>query len=204
MATTFDARATRGPGAWSGNASLHSALRRGARSGPACLPGLHEGRGQLAASAPVMVVFVDHVDCPWLRLLRRGFRHCFVVFRAAPLWLACEALKDRIELHALDLPPAFDLARFYADQGHRVLLGRRPAPGPQRRVALAPLTCVTVVKRLLGIHAPWVWSPWQLYDHLCGPTWDFRPWSDPGAALGPATAHSASCARDSLLDIARL
>jgi hypothetical protein len=138
-----------------------------------------------------MVVFVDHVDCPWLRVLRRGFRHCFVVLRAEPLWLACEALKDRIELHALDLPPAFDLARFYVDQGHRVLLGRRPAPLPRRAAALAPLTCVTVVKRLLGIRAPWVWSPWQLHVLLCGPLWDFRPWPDAGPEIGPEATRPA-------------
>jgi hypothetical protein len=187
MATIFDLRAPRGPGARSGNALLRDAL---ARPGAASLPGL--GRGQPAGSARVMVVFVDHVDCPWLRLLRRGFRHCFVVFHVAPLWLACEALKDRIELHALDLPPAFDLARFYADQGHRVLLGRRPASAPRRRAALAPLTCVTVAKRLLGIHAPWVWSPWQLYAHLRGPMWDFRPWWDGDAVPGPAAACAAT------------
>jgi hypothetical protein len=131
-------------------------------------------------------VFVDDTACPWLRGLRRGFRHCFVLLHAQPLWLACEPLKDRIELDVLDLPPEFDLARFYGEQGYRVLLGRRPPPGPRRRFAPAPLTCVTVVKRLLGIHAPWVWSPWQLYSHLSGPACGFRLWSESGA--GPSTA----------------
>ena len=118
---------------------------------------------------PVLVVFADHAGCAWLRFLRRGFRHCFVVLRAGSVWLACEPLKDRIELDVLRLPPEFDLAAFYGAQGHRVLQGRRPPPRPRRPFVPAPLTCVTVVKRLLGIHAPWVWTPWQLYAHLTAP-----------------------------------
>jgi hypothetical protein len=62
------------------------------------------GAGGRATGAPVLVVFVDDTACPWLRLLRRGFRHCFVLLHAGPQWLACEPLKDRIELDLLDLP----------------------------------------------------------------------------------------------------
>jgi hypothetical protein len=61
---------------------------------------------------PILVVFADHAGCAWLRFLRRGFRHCFVVLRAGSVWLACEPLKDRIELDVLRLPPEFDLAAF--------------------------------------------------------------------------------------------
>jgi hypothetical protein len=138
---------------------------------------------------PVLVVFADHAGCAWLRPLRRGFRHCFVVMRTGPVWLACEPLKDRIELDALAAPDDFDLAAFYCEQGHRVLLGQRLPARARRRFALAPLTCVTVVKRLLGIDAPWVWTPWQLYNHLSGPKGGFRP--DSRSLQTPAPAASA-------------
>jgi len=131
----------------------------------------------------VLVVFADHASCVWLQFLQRGFRHCFVVLRAGAVWLACEPLKDRIELDVLALPPDFDLAAFYGAQGHRVLQGRRPPPRPRRAFAPAPLTCVTVVKRLLGIYAPRVWTPWQLYAHLTAPELGFCVWSD---STGPA------------------
>jgi hypothetical protein len=135
-------------------------------------------------------VFADHAGCPWLRPLRRGFRHCFVVLRAGPVWLACDPLKDRIELDALELPGKFDLATFYREQGHRVLVGQRPPPRTRRRFALAPLTCVTVVKRLLGIDAPWVWTPWQLYTHLSGAERGFRTWSGPTGPRNRAIANA--------------
>jgi hypothetical protein len=115
-----------------------------------------------------LVVFVDHAESPWLRGLRAGFRHCFVVVRQELAWLACEPLTDRLELVLLPLPEAFDLPGFYATQGHTVLLGPTRADLPRRGLALAPLTCVEVVKRLLGIRAAWVMTPWQLYRHLKG------------------------------------
>ncbi len=140
----------------------------------------------------VLVVFADDASCVWLQLLRRGFRHCFVVMRAGSVWLACEPLKDRIELDVLALPPEFDLAAFYGAQGHRVLQGRRPPPRPRRPFTPAPLTCVTVVKRLLDIHAPRVWTPWQLYAHLTAPELGFCAWS---ASTRPAGADRRQCER---------
>jgi hypothetical protein len=137
-------------------------------------------------AAAVLVIFADHAACPWLRPLRRGFRHCFVVMRAGSVWLACEPLKDRIELDALAVPEDFDLAAFYCQQGHRVLLGERLPARARSRFALAPMTCVTVVKRLLGIDAPWVWTPWQLYAHLSGPKGGFRALSGSIQAWTPA------------------
>jgi hypothetical protein len=153
-----------------------------------CAPGASDHE---LAAASVLVVFADHTGCPWLRALRRGFRHCFLVMRAGSIWLACEPLKDRIELDALVLPDDFDLAAFYRKQGHQVLVGQRSPPRARRRFAVAPLTCVTVVKRLLGIDAPWVWTPWQLYLHLCGPRGGFRAWP------GPTQPQNASSGRNS-------
>lgn len=116
---------------------------------------------------PVMVIFVDRADCWWLTLLRPGFRHCFVALEDPRGWIICDPLKDRIELGVLELPASFDLAGFYAAQGHRVLLGRTAQHDRgRRRFGIAPLTCVVVAKRLLGVHAPWVHTPWQLFRHL--------------------------------------
>jgi hypothetical protein len=113
-----------------------------------------------------IIVFVDHTECSWLRSLRRGFRHCFVALEHAPAWLVCDSLKSHMELTLLDLPESFDLGRYYANQGHRVLVGRIESHRPRTPVAFAPLTCVSVAKRLLAIRAAWVCTPWQLFSHL--------------------------------------
>jgi hypothetical protein len=133
-------------------------------------------------SRGAVVVFVDRVETPWLRVLPRGFRHVFAVIEEGSSWLLCDPRKDRIELRLLELPPGFDLAAHYRAQGHHVLVGRVALPRPRRRLALCPLTCVAVVKRLLGVHAPRVQTPRQLYRHL-------RARPEPFAA--PHAAHPA-------------
>lgn len=118
------------------------------------------------ASRLALVVFVNHARCRWLCGLRAGFRHCFVVLRDGSDWLACDPLKDRIELSVLPVSEQFDLPGFYAALGYTVLLGATRPDLPRRGFGIAPLTCVTIAKRLLGVHAFSVLTPWQLYRHL--------------------------------------
>lgn len=121
-------------------------------------------RASRARSA--MIIFVDRTECAWLQPLRHGFRHCFVALEHAPRWLVCDSLKSHMELTLLDPLEPLHLAEHYASQGHRVLVGRAGTHHRRSPVALSPLTCVSVAKRLLAIRAPWVWTPWQLFSHL--------------------------------------
>jgi hypothetical protein len=115
-----------------------------------------------------LAIFVGRTDCRWLGGLRAGFRHCFVALHDGGTWVTCDPLKDRIELRALPLPADFDLGSFYARRGHIVLRGLTRPGLPRGSVAVVPLTCVTVAKRLLGVRAPWVLTPRQLWRHLRG------------------------------------
>lgn len=126
---------------------------------PAAVRSPSPGRAAIA-------VFVDTVDAPWLKFLPRGFRHCLAVIEDGSSWLLCDPMKDRMDLRLLDLPPGFDLARHYAEQGHNVLVGQVAENLPRQGFALAPLTCVAVVKRLLGVRAARVLTPYQLFRHL--------------------------------------
>ena len=130
-----------------------------------------------------LVVFVGHAECRWLGCLRAGFRHCFVTLHDRNVWLACDPLKDRIELSVLPARGDFDLADFYVRQGHTVTSGLTRPDVTRRPSGIAPLTCVTVVKRVLGVRAPWVLTPWQLYQHLRA---DAQGFLDVGSALDQA------------------
>ena len=132
-----------------------------------------------------MVVFADRADCWWLRRLKPGFRHCFVALRHPPGWLVCDPLKDRIELTILDVPSSFDLPGFYVAQGHRVLLGRTAAnrSEAEARFGIELLTCVAVVKRVLGIRAGSVQTPWQLFRHLNMVAHTETAWREPPSSF---------------------
>jgi hypothetical protein len=142
--------------------------------------------------APTIVVFADNQTRPVLQLLRPGFRHCFAALQIGDGWVACDPLKDRIQLALVPRPAGFDLADFYASQGHRVLVGRATGQPPRAPTVPSLLTCVVIVKRLLGIRAPTVVTPWQLYRH--------RRHREPLGAWRPLPRPDRSCV-DSGLDI---
>ena len=118
-----------------------------------------------------MVVFVDHSECRWLRVLRRGYRHCFVAVWAESGWIICDSLQSHIELGFLSHAQHFNLAGWYARRGHRVLLGRTSTPTFRPTKAVSPLTCVSVAKRILATSAPFVLTPSQLFNYLLSRGW---------------------------------
>ena len=112
-----------------------------------------------------LVVFADDCSLRRLRPLRRGFRHCFVAVCSGAGWVICDPLSNRTDLAFVAGASAADLARWYCGRGLRVV-ETRIAPPPRRPAPVRPYTCVEAVKRVLGIEARWVLTPWQLYRRL--------------------------------------
>lgn len=111
------------------------------------------------------VVFSGKSDWPWLKFLRPGFRHCFVIVHDGTRWLSLDPLLQHTELKVHDVPSDFDLPGWLTARGNRVML----APLDRTHNKPAPVmffTCVEAVKRVLGMHRWGVLTPWQLYRHL--------------------------------------
>lgn len=111
-----------------------------------------------------LAVFSGKADLSWLRLLRPGFRHCFVALEEAGRWITVDPLAGYTDVAVQPVPAAFDLAGFYRERGFTVVETRR-----RRRIRPAPLlpaTCVEVAKRVLGIASWRVVTPGQLHDFL--------------------------------------
>lgn len=126
------------------------------------LPGA-DGMGRRA-----WVVFRGDAELWWLRLLRPGFRHCFAILNDGRHWVLVDPLAPFTDVEVLDLPAAYDLPGWFREKGMAVA----PAPlrrGLSRPAPWGPFTCVEAVKRVLGLHAPGVLTPWQLYRRLTGP-----------------------------------
>lgn len=144
---------------------------------------------QAGAFAPqpapcVLVVFSARTELAWLRLLRPGFRHCFALVenrggenadgiadgtadvggrRAS--WLLYNPLSNGTQLALWAGIDAADLQEGLRRQGYRVVK-THVRPIGARLYGWRPYTCVEAVKRVLGLHAPWVFTPWQLYRYL--------------------------------------
>ena len=111
------------------------------------------------------VVFTGQADWPWLRWLKPGFRHCFVLLNDGAHWISVDPLLNHMEVRVHNAPADFDLPGWLSSRGHRVAaapvsrLRMKPAP-------FLPFTCVETAKRMLGIHDLRVLTPWQLYRRL--------------------------------------
>ena len=127
---------------------------------------------QSQINAPVFthawVVFTGQADWPWLRWLKPGYRHCFVMLHDGRNWVSVDPLLSHTDVQIHNVPQDFDLPGWLKARGHRVIRTRiqrshaRPAP-------FMMFTCVEAVKRVIGLHDWRVMTPWQLYRHLNAP-----------------------------------
>ena len=112
------------------------------------------------------VVFSGETDLPWLKLLKPGFRHCFVLLNDGQRWTSVDPLSPYTEVLVYHhVSPSFDLPSWLEGRGHNVC--KASINRDQKRAApIMMFTCVEAIKRLLGIHRRFVLTPWQLYQCL--------------------------------------
>lgn len=113
----------------------------------------------------VLVVFCDTTELWWLHVLRQGFRHCFVALGDGRGWITIDPLSHRTDVATHPHHAVQDLAAIYRSSGLTVVETFVRA-APCRPAPWSPFTCVEAVKRVLGIHALSVITPWQLYRWL--------------------------------------
>jgi hypothetical protein len=118
---------------------------------------------QATATQPLAwVVFADEVSVPWLWLLRRDFRHCFILIEADAGWILYNPLSHCTELAWLS--PAQALAVL---QAHPAAVLVRVCRAPAVALPWRPFTCVEAIKRALGLgHACRALTPWRFHRFL--------------------------------------
>lgn len=103
---------------------------------------------------------------PFLRLLREGYRHCFVVAHDGTDWITMDSMAGFTEITVhRHLDKDYDLPGWLAECPGSVVIAARM----QRLYKPAPpgfFTCVEACKRFLGIHHAFIVTPYQLYRYL--------------------------------------
>ena len=114
------------------------------------------------------VVFTGKTDLPWLRILKPGFRHCYVLLNDGERWISLDPLSNYMDVSVHHHVPAeFDLPRWLKTRGHTVV--RAETQRIKKEAPWMIFTCVEAVKRTLGIHDRFIFTPWQLYRRLMAP-----------------------------------
>lgn len=111
-----------------------------------------------------LVVFSD-AGLWWLRPFKAGFRHCFVAVAFASGWVVIDPLSHRTLVDLAITPAGCDLAEWYRDHGLTVV-DTVTRDAPPKVAPWRPHTCVESVKRILGVHAGLVLTPWQLFNEI--------------------------------------
>lgn len=110
------------------------------------------------------VVFSGQTDLAWLKILKPGFRHCYVLLNDGKHWVTIDPLSNYMDVSVQEIPGEFNLPLWMKTRGHTIV----PAPieHAARQAPWMVLTCVEVVKRVLGLHKRWIITPWQLFQYL--------------------------------------
>lgn len=111
------------------------------------------------------VVFCGRADLWWLKFLRPGFRHCFALLNDGRHWIAVDPLLCFTDVAVLPIPAYADLPAWYSKRGFTVV-ETKVNRSVRKLQPLGIFTCVEAVKRVLGVFAPTIFTPWQLYRFL--------------------------------------
>jgi hypothetical protein len=126
---------------------------------------LYKAMNKTSNSARCWVAFTGQTEIGFLKGLKKGFRHCFAIIHDGERWLSIDPLSNHMEVLVHNVPGDFDLPKWLADRGYKMVEAR--IDRTKRSIApVLPFTCVEAIKRFLGIHAWHILTPFQLYKHL--------------------------------------
>jgi len=119
---------------------------------------------QTSTKTKAWVVFSGQADLPWLKILKPGYRHCYVLLNDKKHWITIDPLSSYMDVNVHDIPLDFNLPLCMKNRGHTVMPAQ--IQHIDKQAPWMPFSCVEAVKRVLGIHKRLMFTPWQLYKYL--------------------------------------
>jgi hypothetical protein len=110
-----------------------------------------------------LVVFHDHGNHVLARFLKPGFKHVFCALDDRTHWIRIDFMDTVPEVEVVAMSD-YDLASFYRSVGFTVVETTQDDRG--NRAPFTVANCVGLVKALLCLSAPFVWTPYRLYRYL--------------------------------------
>ena len=117
------------------------------------------------------VVFEDNNTIWWLRILRRNFKHCYVLIKyfGENKYLEINPCSNRIFIREHEFEQNFDYIEHLKVQ-LKVITKVEIVKTPLRVAPMGLFSCVECVKRIIGLHSFATITPYQLYNKIndCG------------------------------------
>ncbi len=109
------------------------------------------------------VVFVDNVSLWWRRFLKKGFRHCYVIFELDNgKCLEINPMSNRM----LVVVHGFNYLSYLKNEQKAIIIECVLQPLKPFAAPLSFLTCVGITKRILGFYSRKIITPYQLFKKL--------------------------------------
>ena len=114
------------------------------------------------------VVFSDNTSLWWLKLLKPGFRHCYIILKIknSGLWVELNPYSNQTAVFIYEYPKGFDFLDYIKRSRKVILCPIEIAQAPLKCSPLSFFTCVEFVKRVIGLHDCFIHTPWQLYKKI--------------------------------------
>ncbi|MHA1549945.1 MAG: hypothetical protein ACTSXV_00645 [Alphaproteobacteria bacterium] len=112
----------------------------------------------------VHVLFRNEHRLPFLRLFKKDFRHCALLFESKDSFLYLDTTLFRIETRVWTKPSS--AISYFKKEGWIILTLPYMQTSSLYSFRLNWIDCVSVTKRFLGIKKWGIFTPFQLYKYL--------------------------------------
>lgn len=111
------------------------------------------------------IVFSNHTEIRWLKIFKRGYRHCFIILNDGERWISIDPMAHYMDIVVQNAAPDFNLIGWLERRGYEVMRTelKRDLKSPSPAMFF---TCVEACKRILGIQKRSIFTPWQLRKYL--------------------------------------
>lgn len=116
----------------------------------------------------IYVVFVDETSIWWLRFLKKGFRHCYILFGFDDdmTWIEINPMSNQIFMNVYKFIEKVDFAELVQKEYGALICEVEVVNAGLKKAPFSWFSCVEMVKRIAGIHDKTVITPHQLYKKL--------------------------------------
>lgn len=115
------------------------------------------------------VVFEHSNHLWWLCFLKPGFRHCYILLQTAQnpdSWLEINPMSNQICVFEHQSRIGIDYISYLQNIEKVTVVSVNFFAAPLKCAPFGVFTCVEFVKRMLGIHKFWLFTPYQLYNKI--------------------------------------
>ena len=113
------------------------------------------------------IVFTDNTSLWWLKFLKSGFRHCYVLIEFKEnQWLEINPMSNQLFISVRKIENKEDYFSYLRKKSQAKIIKTRIFQAPLKTAPIGVFSCVEMIKRLVGIHSFFTITPYRLYNKL--------------------------------------